>query len=235
MGGAVSTPVVVSEKAKDSGVAQMSTRWIADSSRVLAKSVAVAPKSALYTVGAIPLPVPVQKLKASVRMTREAWAVASLYPQARASEEKPKRARRPRATVPAAAAEKSRVSVTERAIGPDQPQLEGERVPSADSIPEYAMRFAPPAQVLFRIDSEPSLVRFLPATAGRSDPLRIVRQKSRLAEWYEVEAYSGRSKEWILRHTSPTEKGAREFADGFADEDGPEAPDPDAEAMAALT
>ncbi|WP_429481863.1 hypothetical protein [Paraburkholderia youngii] len=162
-------------------------------------------------------------------MTRAAWAVASLYPPPKPTKVSAARPRRPRAKAVSVGASISPAPTPEPTLAVRAKTLKAERTASADAIPEYATRFSPPAEALFRIDSQPSLVRFLRQTEGRREPLRIVRQKSRLAEWYEVEAYNARRNEWILRHTSPHEAGATAFAETLGVEEEGEVQDSDAE------
>lgn len=182
-----------------------------------AMSIVDARLAALRAAGTIPVSAPhARLLRVGVRMARDAWESASRYPAQLGPEKRTAQAEQQdrKTSMPP----KKQGKVTAKA-GMNQPESD---------IPEFASRFDAMANSLFSIQTEPLLVRFLPATSTCPQPARVVHRRSRAGSWYEIEVYHAGSEKWLLRHTSANQPaecdialatGARQDATESAEDD----------------
>ena len=94
---------------------------------------------------------------------------------------------------------------------------------SSSDLPAFATDLD--QQYRYQVEVSSELVRFLPKTDFRPEPMRVTRRASSEAVWFEVETYNERMERWIQQKDHSTAELALEDAIGWN-------PDPAANASA---
>lgn len=185
-------------------------------------------------------------LKASLVFTLQAWAHAAQFPTPRSVPDAQviPEGRSPDSAPPSSTAAPSSTEVAGPPERLDDPvagtsaSVENVRnasacaaprdvvpaIRSGGDLPSYALRYDDPDGLI--IESDPSLVLFVPPSLPQPLPLRVSHRKSKHGSWYEVETYHAAIDIWTIQATCATEGDAIGFASGIQGEHVVEEPQP---------